>query len=165
VTAARHSAKKHLCREPTVGTRQRLMAVSFGTANDGPLSRAFFAECLTLGKSVFAECCPLPSVQHSVKGLFAESLTLPSAALGKILLCRVPDKRHSAKNPTLGKDSDSGSETYVRSSPPVLRLKTDGYLLILCFRSIFVYTIHKGEKTKMIGVHLVAQVRRQKRGR
>jgi hypothetical protein len=25
------------------------------------------------------------------------------------LLCRVPDKRHSAKNPTLGKDSDSGS--------------------------------------------------------
>jgi hypothetical protein len=28
------------------------------------------------------------------------------------LLCRVPDKRHSANNPTLGKDSDSGSEGY-----------------------------------------------------
>jgi hypothetical protein len=38
---------------------------------------------LTLGKRVFAECRPVPSVQHSVKGLFVESLTLPSAALGK----------------------------------------------------------------------------------
>jgi hypothetical protein len=41
---------------------------------------------LTLGNLVFAECCPVPSVQHSVKGIFAESLTLPSArqkALGK----------------------------------------------------------------------------------
>jgi hypothetical protein len=26
------------------------------------------------------------------------------------LLCRVPDKRHSAKKPTLGKASDSGSD-------------------------------------------------------
>jgi hypothetical protein len=25
-------------------------------------------------------------------------------------LCRVPDKRHSAKKPTLGKASDSGSD-------------------------------------------------------
>jgi hypothetical protein len=41
---------------------------------------------LTLGKLVFAECRPVPSVQHSVKSLFAESLALPSArqkALGK----------------------------------------------------------------------------------
>jgi hypothetical protein len=50
------------------------------------LPRAPFAECVTLGKLVFAECLPVPSVQHSVKGLFAEILTLPSArqkTLGK----------------------------------------------------------------------------------
>jgi hypothetical protein len=108
-----HSAKKSLCRVPDVGSRQRLTAVNFGTAVDGPLPRAPFA------KLVFAECRPVPSVQHSVKGLFAESLTLPSAALGKAfftecgtrqsLLYRVPDKRHLAKNTTLGKDSDFGS--------------------------------------------------------
>jgi hypothetical protein len=67
-----HSAKKTLCRVPTVGSRQRLTVVSFGTAVDGPLPRAPFAECLTLGKLVFAEWGPVPSVQHSVKGLFAE---------------------------------------------------------------------------------------------
>jgi hypothetical protein len=104
---------------PTVGSRQRLTAVSFGMATDGPLPSAPFAECLTLGKRVFAEWGPVPSVQHSVKRLVAESLTLPSAALGKAffaecgsqqsLLCRVPDKRHSAKRPTLGKASDFGS--------------------------------------------------------
>jgi hypothetical protein len=64
---------------------------------------------LTLGKPVFAECCPLPSVQHSVKSLFAESLTLSSAALGKAFFAECPKKKHSAKNPTLGKASDSGS--------------------------------------------------------
>jgi hypothetical protein len=37
------------------------------------LPRAPFAEFLTLGKVVFAECCPVPSVQHSVK------VALPSA--------------------------------------------------------------------------------------
>ena len=98
-----HSAKKTLCRALTIGSRQRLTAVSFGTAADGPLPRAPFAECLTLGKLVFAECLPVPSVQHSVKGLFAESLTLPSAALGKAFFAECPTKgtrqrgRHSAK--------------------------------------------------------------------
>jgi hypothetical protein len=98
-----HSAKKPLCRVLAVGSRQRLMAVSFGTAVDGPLPRAPFAECLTLGKLVFAECRPMPSVQHSVKGLFAESLTLPSAALGKAFFAECPTKgtrqriQHSAK--------------------------------------------------------------------
>jgi hypothetical protein len=77
---------------PTLGSRQRLTAVSFGTATDGPLPSATFAECF--GKRVFVEWGPVPSVQHSVKSL----------------LCRVPDKRHSAKRPTLGKASDSGSE-------------------------------------------------------
>jgi hypothetical protein len=103
VPAAWHSTKKHLCREPTVDTRQILTAVSFGTAADGFLPRAPFAECLTLGKLVFAECCPLPSVQHSVKSLCAESLTLPSAALGKAFFAECPIKgtrqriQHSAK--------------------------------------------------------------------
>jgi hypothetical protein len=45
-----------LCRVPAVGSRQRLTAVSCGTAADGALPRATFAECLTLGKLVFAEC-------------------------------------------------------------------------------------------------------------
>jgi hypothetical protein len=98
-----HSAKKPLCRVPTVGSRQRLTAVSSGTAADGPLPRAPFAECLTLGKPFFAECRPMPSVQHSVKRLFAERLTLPSAALGKSLFAECPTKgtrqrrQHSAK--------------------------------------------------------------------
>jgi hypothetical protein len=85
------------------GTRQRLTAVSSGTAADGPLPRAPFAECLTLGKPFFAECRPVPSVQHSVKRLFAERLTLPSAALGKAFFAECPTKgtgqrrQHSAK--------------------------------------------------------------------
>ena len=50
-----------------------------------------FAECLTLGKkglcrvSGFAECLTLG------KAFFAECISLPSAALGKIALCRVPN--------------------------------------------------------------------------
>jgi hypothetical protein len=50
-----------------------LTAVSFGTAADGRLPRAPFAECLTLGKVVFAECRSVPSVQRSAKHV------LPSA--------------------------------------------------------------------------------------
>jgi hypothetical protein len=94
------------------GTRQRLTAVSFGTAADGPLPSASFAECLTLGKRVFTEWRPVPSVQHSVKRLVAESLTLPSAALGKAFFAECPTKgtrqrgRHSAKprNPVVPAD-------------------------------------------------------------
>jgi hypothetical protein len=88
---------------PAVGSRQRLTSVSFGTAADGPLPRAPFAECLTLGKLVFAECRSVASVQHSVKGIFAEILTLPSAALGKAFFAECPTKstrqriQHSAK--------------------------------------------------------------------
>jgi hypothetical protein len=98
-----HSTKKTLCRVPTHGSRQRLTAVSSGTAADGPLPSAAFTECLTLGKRVFAEWGPVPSVQHSVKRLVAESLTLPSAALGKAFFAECPTKgtrqrgRHSAK--------------------------------------------------------------------
>jgi hypothetical protein len=45
----------------------------------------------------------VPSVQHSVKSLFAESLALPSAALGKAFFAECPTKstrqslQHSAK--------------------------------------------------------------------
>jgi hypothetical protein len=45
----------------------------------------------------------VPSVQHSVKGFFAEILTLPSAALGKAFFAECPTKgtrqriQHSAK--------------------------------------------------------------------
>jgi hypothetical protein len=98
-----HSAKRPLCRVPADGSRQRLTAVSSGTAADGPLLRAPFAECLTLGKGFFAEWGPVPSVQHSVKGLFAESLTLPSATLSKSFFAECPTKgtrqriQHSAK--------------------------------------------------------------------
>jgi hypothetical protein len=80
---------------------------------------AFFAECLPLGKAIFAECFAVPSVLHSVNKLFTERRTLPSAALGKVFfaecrarqsfLCRVPNKKHSAKPPALGKGPDSGS--------------------------------------------------------
>jgi hypothetical protein len=101
-----HSAKKTLYRVPTVGSRQRLTAVSFGTAADGSLSSAHFVECLTLGKRVFAEWGPVSSDQHSVKRLFAESLTLPRAALGKAVFAECPTKgtrqrgQHSA-NPRI----------------------------------------------------------------
>jgi hypothetical protein len=86
-----HSTKK-ICRVPTLGSRQRLTTVSFGTAADGPLPSATFAECFTLGKRVVAEWGPVPSVQHSVKRLVAESLALPSAALGKAFFAECPTK-------------------------------------------------------------------------
>jgi hypothetical protein len=89
------------CQPSALG--ERLTAVSFGTAADGPLPSGTFADCFTLGKRVFAEWCPVSSVQHSVKRLFVESLTLPRAALGKALFAECPTKgtrqrgRHSAK--------------------------------------------------------------------
>jgi hypothetical protein len=59
------------------------------------------------------------SVPHSVNKIFTERRTLPSAALGKDgfaecgarqrRLCRVPDKKHSAKTLALGKEPNSGS--------------------------------------------------------
>jgi hypothetical protein len=56
------------------------------------LPRAPCAECSALGKGAL---CREPN--------FTECGTQQS------LLCRVPDKRHSAKNTTLGKAYDSGS--------------------------------------------------------
>jgi hypothetical protein len=71
-----------LCRVPVLGSWQTLTAVSFRTAADGPLPSAFFAECLTLGKHVFAECGPVPSVLHSVKRLVTESSLCPGTGSG-----------------------------------------------------------------------------------
>jgi hypothetical protein len=109
------------------------MKIHFAECLVMTLGKEDFAECLlrsTRQRSLFAECQPsalgrpltalcreprLPSALHSA------NLSLPSAyllALGKgrcscdtrqSRLCRVPDKRHSAKNTTLGKASDSGS--------------------------------------------------------
>jgi hypothetical protein len=97
-----------LCRVPTIGPRQRLTTVSFRTAADDPLSSATVVECLTLGKEIFAESSPVPSVLHSVNQLVTESRSLPSGSR-QSRLCRVPDKRHSAKLPAFGKACNSGS--------------------------------------------------------
>jgi hypothetical protein len=68
----------------------------------------------------FAECILVPRVLLSANVVVTERRTLPSAALGKgffaecgtrqRLLCRVPDKKHSAKRRALSKGPDSGSE-------------------------------------------------------
>jgi hypothetical protein len=77
---------------PTLGPRQKLTAVSFRTAADGPLPSATFAESFSV-----------PSFLHSVNQLVTESRTLPSAALGKAAFAKCPTKstrqrvRHSAK--------------------------------------------------------------------
>jgi hypothetical protein len=109
VPNTRHSAKNPLCRVPVLGSRQRLTAVSFRTAANGPLPSAFFAECLTLGKHVFAECGSCAECPALDKEARYREPNFAECGSRQILLCRVPDKRHSAKRPTLGKASDSGS--------------------------------------------------------
>jgi hypothetical protein len=52
-------------------------------------------------------------IKHSAKSFFAECFILPSVfcvTLGKELLCRVPEKKHSANNMALGKEPNFGSE-------------------------------------------------------
>jgi hypothetical protein len=67
------------------------------------LPSAIFAECLPLGKAVFAKCFSVPSVSHLVNKLFTERRTLLSAALGKVFFAECPIKStrqrawHSAK--------------------------------------------------------------------
>jgi hypothetical protein len=51
-----------------------------------------FAECLTLGKHVFADCGHVLSVLRSVNQLVIESRTLPSAAIGKAFFAECPTK-------------------------------------------------------------------------
>jgi hypothetical protein len=83
---------------------------------------------VTLDKELFAECqknirqkktlCRVSKIKHSAKSFFAECFLLPRVfcvALGKELLCQVPDKKHSAKNLALGKELNSGSVYRVAS--------------------------------------------------
>jgi hypothetical protein len=96
-------SKKASLSSADLGARQRLTAVSFRTAADGPLPRAAFAERLPLDKRVFAESFSVPSVMHSINQLVTESRTLPSVALGKACFAECPRKStrqrswHSAK--------------------------------------------------------------------
>ena len=62
---------------------------------------------LTLGKEVFAECFSL--------------------TLGKELLCRVPENKHSTKYLTLGKDTGSGSDLCSQLRQPVFVSVFDRY--------------------------------------
>jgi hypothetical protein len=82
-----HSAKKPLCRVPNLGSRQRLTAVRFRTAADGPLPSATFAECFTLGKPVCAECPALGKEARYREPNFVECPTKSTRQSG----------RHSAK--------------------------------------------------------------------
>jgi hypothetical protein len=45
------------------------------------------------------------------KGALCREPNFTECGTRQSLICRVPDKRHSTKNPTLGKASDSGSDT------------------------------------------------------
>ena len=94
--AALPSAKSRLSAKITDVSYRRLLTV---------LCRAWvFAECLALGKEVFAECLPVPSALLSVNVVVTESGTRQR------LLCRVSDKKHSTKPQALSKVLDSGSE-------------------------------------------------------
>lgn len=100
--------KGGLCRVPN-GRR----SAKFDVGRE-PLPQAAFAECLALGKGwmyrvlIFAECMALG------KEGFAECSSLPSVALGKIALYRVPAIWHSAKIFALGKGAVSGSVSVTR---------------------------------------------------
>jgi hypothetical protein len=87
----RHSAKLLFAECLRLGTRQRLTLLIASTPWRS------FAECSRLGKKIFAECFSLPSVWRSAKEEFTVCFPLPSTALGKEALCRVPDILHSAK--------------------------------------------------------------------
>jgi hypothetical protein len=74
-------------KEPLLSARTRLSAkitaVSF-TRRLATVCRAPpFAECLILGKEIFAECIPVPRVLLSSNAVITESRTLSSAAIGK----------------------------------------------------------------------------------
>jgi hypothetical protein len=93
-----------------------------------PFTESPFVECLTLGKLVFAECRPVPSVQHSVNEALCREHNITECGTRQSFLCRVTDKRHSAKNTTLGKTSDSGSKGKYESDEHVAMLRGCIYL-------------------------------------
>jgi hypothetical protein len=111
----RHSAKHSL---PSVGRTTldkvaslpsinawrstKIMAVSYRRLLTALCRASPFAECLTLGKEVFAECLSIPSVLLSVNVVVTKSRTLSSVALGKDFFAKCP-KKHSAKPRALDK--------------------------------------------------------------
>jgi hypothetical protein len=115
--------KNILCRVSRKGTRQRRLF-----AECQPLAPGKDWRPSALGRPLTALCRepPLPSVWHSAN-MYLPSVNLyrVSYTLGKHAryrepsftecgsrqsrLCRVPEKKHSAKCPALGKGSDSGS--------------------------------------------------------
>ena len=72
------------------------------------LPRAWHSTKKSFAESLFFTECPALS-----KALFAECNSLPSAALGKEGLCRVPDFLHSAKQFAFSKDSVSSSGVWI----------------------------------------------------
>jgi hypothetical protein len=99
LTFGKESALSSVCFRPSAKTNGRQLQM----AANGPLPRAIFAECLPLGKALFAEYFAVPSVLHSVNNLFTERRTLPRAALSKVVFAECPIKstrqscRHSVK--------------------------------------------------------------------
>jgi hypothetical protein len=84
--------------------------ISLPSVNKKTLSKDCFTECQIWhsAKKLFAEC----QIWHSAKQSLPSVFSLPSVdslALGKELLCRVLEKKHSAKSLALGKDLFSGS--------------------------------------------------------
>ena len=89
-----HSAKEPLCRVSGEDTRQRIID------SCRPLTEESLCRVLSTWQTT-----SLPSVSCLPSAL--------SVALGKQPLCRVPDKKHSAKCETLGKEAVSGSVCFV----------------------------------------------------
>lgn len=69
-----------------------------------------FAECPTLDKMFFPNYLDMSSAAHSTNHLFVECCVLPSAALDKLLLCRVPDILFSANVLAFSKERVCGSD-------------------------------------------------------
>jgi hypothetical protein len=82
---------------------EKITAVSFTRRLTTICLAPPFAECLALGKEIFAECIPVVRVLLSANAVVTESRTLPSAALGKDFFAECPTKNtrqsaeHSAK--------------------------------------------------------------------
>jgi hypothetical protein len=75
-----------------------------------PLPSVWHSANLTLPRAPCAECSALG------KGALCRAPNFTECGTRQSLLCRVPDKRHSAKNTTLGKACDSGSDPLNRNS-------------------------------------------------
>jgi hypothetical protein len=99
-----HSTKNLLCRVPAFGPRQRLTAVSCRRALMA-LCRAPSLSSVSIYRVFLCAECPALGKQSLYRAQdFAE------CGSRQRRLCRVPEKKHSAKRLALGKDPDSGSE-------------------------------------------------------